>query len=45
MASFRNILVHRYEKIDDEVVFGVFKRCLVDFDLFGSLIKNWAEEQ
>jgi uncharacterized protein YutE (UPF0331/DUF86 family) len=45
MASFRNILVHRYEKIDDEIVFGVFKKRLVDFDLFGSLIKEWAEEQ
>jgi uncharacterized protein YutE (UPF0331/DUF86 family) len=45
MASFRNILVHRYEKIDDEIVFGVFKKRLVDFDLFGLLIKNWAEKQ
>ena len=24
MASFRNMLVHHYEKIDDEVVFGLF---------------------
>lgn len=26
MASFRNMLVHRYETIDDELVFGIFKK-------------------
>jgi uncharacterized protein YutE (UPF0331/DUF86 family) len=34
MASFRNLLVHYYERIDDEVVFGIFKNNLTDFDLF-----------
>ena len=34
MASFRNILVHYYEKVDDEIVFGIFKDNLADFDLF-----------
>ena len=41
MASFRNILVHRYEKIDDDIVFGVFKKRLSDFQTFLSLIKDW----
>ena len=35
MASFRNMLVHRYEKIDDEIVYGVFQKRLDDFQLFG----------
>lgn len=38
MASFRNLLVHYYEKVDDEVVFGIFKKNLDDFDLFASRI-------
>ena len=28
MASFRNMLVHRYETIDEELVFGLFKKRL-----------------
>lgn len=34
IASFRNLLVHYYEKIDNEIVFGIFKNNLSDFDLF-----------
>ena len=34
MASFRNLLVHYYERLDDEVVFGIFKRNLSDFEIF-----------
>jgi uncharacterized protein YutE (UPF0331/DUF86 family) len=34
MASFRNMLVHRYESIDDELVFNIFKKRLDDFELF-----------
>lgn len=41
MASFRNMLVHRYEKIEDEVVYGLFKKRLGDFYLFISVIKAW----
>ncbi|MCJ7600930.1 MAG: DUF86 domain-containing protein [Desulfobulbaceae bacterium] len=41
MASFRNMLVHHYEKIDDEVVYGLFKKRLSDFELFIQLITKW----
>ena len=34
IASFRNLLVHYYEKVDDAVVYGIFKNNLSDFDLF-----------
>ena len=34
IASFRNRLVHYYEKVDDAIVFGIFKNNLSDFDLF-----------
>ncbi|MFN3480647.1 MAG: type VII toxin-antitoxin system HepT family RNase toxin [Thermodesulfovibrionales bacterium] len=34
MVGMRNILVHRYEKIDTEVIYGVLKRHLDDFQRF-----------
>ena len=44
MASFRNMLVHHYEKVDDEVVFGIFKKRLSDFTLFIDLIRQWSDK-
>jgi len=34
MSSFRNLIVHYYERIDDAAVYGFFKRNLSDFDIF-----------
>jgi uncharacterized protein YutE (UPF0331/DUF86 family) len=34
IASFRNLLVHYYEKVDNAIVYGIFKNNLSDFDLF-----------
>ena len=45
MAAFRNMLVHRYEKTDNEVIFGIFKKRLDDFDLFISLVTKWIKNQ
>jgi uncharacterized protein YutE (UPF0331/DUF86 family) len=45
MASFRNMLVHRYETIDEELVFGLFKKRLDDFELFVRIVANWVERQ
>jgi len=45
MVSFRNLLVHRYEKTDNEVVFGIFKERLEDFDLFISLVTERIKNQ
>ena len=44
MTSFRDLLVHRYENMDDELVFGIFRKHLGDFDLFIALVMRWAEE-
>ncbi len=43
MASYRNMLVHRYEKIDNQLVFSIFKKHLDDFEIFISLVTQWAE--
>lgn len=41
MASFRNMLVHHYEQIEDELVFGIFKNKLGDFDLFQKAVLEY----
>jgi uncharacterized protein YutE (UPF0331/DUF86 family) len=43
MASFRNMLVHRYEKIDIELVYSIFKKRLPDFHEYVRLIENWIK--
>lgn len=45
MASFRNLLVHYYDKIDDEIVFGIFKNRLGDFDLFRDYIVEYLKKE
>ena len=45
IASFRNVLVHHYEGIDDSVVFGVFKKNLPDIEDFLNQIFNWLEQK
>jgi len=44
MASFRNLIVHYYEKIDNEIVFGIFKRNLSDFEMFVDEISCYLEK-
>ena len=34
IASFRNLLLHYYERVDDAVVYGVFRDNLGDFEIF-----------
>ncbi len=45
MASFRNLLVHYYERIDDEIVYGIFKKNLTDFDRFSARIADYLKKQ
>ena len=45
IASFRNLLVHYYEKVDDAVVFGVFKNHLSDFDIFTQRIVDFLSNR
>ena len=34
MAKFRNLIVHNYDKIDAEIMVGIIKKSLLDFDAF-----------
>lgn len=44
MAAFRNLLVHYYERIDNEIVFGILKKNLDDFELFISEIAEFLKQ-
>jgi len=44
IASFRNLIVHYYERLDDEIVYSVFKKNLSDFDLFVKRILEYLEK-
>lgn len=41
MVSFRNVLVHMYEKIDVEIVYVNYRRRLGDFSLFAREIERY----
>ena len=44
MAGFRNLIVHYYERIDDAVVYGVFRKRLGDFNLFVERIVDYLKK-
>jgi len=43
LSDFRNLIVHYYERIDDAIVYGVFKKNLSDFDLFIDRILEYLQ--
>ncbi|MFU8773409.1 MAG: type VII toxin-antitoxin system HepT family RNase toxin [Anaerolineales bacterium] len=43
MASFRNLIVHDYARIDNAAVFGILKRRLGDFDAFIQAVIAYLE--
>ncbi|MCR1972278.1 HepT-like ribonuclease domain-containing protein [Clostridium cochlearium] len=45
MVSFRNILVHDYMKIDEEIIINVLKNNLDDFAKFMNYINQWIKEK
>jgi uncharacterized protein YutE (UPF0331/DUF86 family) len=45
MASFRNLIVHYYERVDDAVVYSVFKNNLSDFELFVERVGGFLGEE
>lgn len=43
MAAFRNMLVHHYESVEDEVVFGIFRNRLSDFQAFEKFVLEYMK--
>ncbi len=45
MVQFRNIVVHRYENVDNEIIVGILKRHLDDFDKYINEVLRYAERK
>ena len=45
MVQFRNIVVHRYENVDNEIIVGILKRNLGDFDKYIREVQSYAESK
>jgi uncharacterized protein YutE (UPF0331/DUF86 family) len=43
MAKFRNVLVHQYEKIEAEIIVGLLKRKLGDFNQFKKAVVGFIQ--
>lgn len=44
MKSFRNIVVHRYGKIDDKIAYNILRENIDDFYLFIEEIERFLED-
>lgn len=44
IAMFRNLLVHYYIKIDDEIVYSIFKKRLCDFERYVKYIIDFINQ-
>lgn len=44
MVSFRNILVHDYMKVDEEIILNILKNHLDDFVKFMNYIQKWIKD-
>ena len=45
MAKFRNVVVHHYEKVDAEIVVGILKKELQDFDHYKDAIVRFIKAE
>ncbi len=45
MKGFRNILVHRYGKIDDKLAYYILKENIDDFRLFMQAIEEFLKNE
>jgi uncharacterized protein YutE (UPF0331/DUF86 family) len=43
MAKFRNVLVHQYEKIEAEIIVGILKKKLGDFNQFKKAVVGFVQ--
>jgi len=43
IAKFRNVIVHHYDRVDAEIVVGILRKCLEDFDKYKNAILNWLK--
>jgi len=44
MSGLRNVIVHRYITVDDELIYQFLQRCVTDFETFSQHIVAYLQE-
>ena len=44
MSGLRNVIVHRYMTVDDELIYQFLQKCATDFDAFSQHIVDYLRE-
>lgn len=44
MSGLRNVIVHRYMTVDDELIYQFLQRCVTDFETFSQHIVDYLRE-
>jgi len=45
MIRFRNLVVHRYEYVDPDMLYSIVQNELTDFEIFAAEIRHFVEER
>ncbi|BBO81328.1 hypothetical protein DSCO28_18940 [Desulfosarcina ovata subsp. sediminis] len=45
IAKFRNVIVHYYDRVDAEIVVGILRKRLEDFDRYKDTIVDWLKNR
>ena len=43
ITKFRNVIVHHYDRVDAEIVVGILRKRIEDFDKYKGAIVNWLK--
>lgn len=44
ISKFRNVIVHNYDRVDAEIVVGILRNRIDDFDKFKDAVVNWLKK-
>ena len=44
LSGLRNVIVHRYMTVDDELIYQFLQRCVADFETFNQHIVDYVQE-
>ena len=44
MSGLRNVIMHRYITVDDELIYQFLQRCVTDFEMFSQHIVAYLQE-
>jgi len=44
ISKFRNVIVHHYDRVDAEIVVGILRKRINDFNSFKDAVVNWLKK-